>query len=214
MPRCRRRSAASRRAWPAGGCSAGRRTAGGCGGAEARAGRAQGPADEGGADAGHHPRRAAEGICRRACPAAGQRAADGLALRQAPHDHRARAGLAGPASRASSTRPRPPPRSARSTRRPPRTGRELACKLQYPDMASAVEADLQQLRLFFDVFQRYDKASTRPRSTPRSRSGCARSWTTIANAAHGALRPRCSARRSGSISRKACRSFRPGGSSP
>ncbi len=37
-------------------------------------------------------------------------------------------------------------------------GRELACKLQYPDMASAVEADLQQLKLFFNVFQRYDKS--------------------------------------------------------
>ena len=37
-------------------------------------------------------------------------------------------------------------------------GRLLACKLQYPDMASAVEADLQQLKLFFNVFQRYDKS--------------------------------------------------------
>ncbi len=35
-------------------------------------------------------------------------------------------------------------------------GRRLACKLQYPDMASAVEADLQQLKIFFSVFQRYD----------------------------------------------------------
>ncbi len=35
-------------------------------------------------------------------------------------------------------------------------GRRLACKLQYPDMASAVEADLQQLKLGLSVFQRYD----------------------------------------------------------
>ena len=37
-------------------------------------------------------------------------------------------------------------------------GRELACKLQYPDMASAVEADLVQLRLAFAVYRRYDRA--------------------------------------------------------
>ena len=37
-------------------------------------------------------------------------------------------------------------------------GELLACKLQYPDMASAVEADLKQLRLAFTVYERYDKA--------------------------------------------------------
>ncbi|MCP5371428.1 MAG: AarF/ABC1/UbiB kinase family protein [Hyphomicrobiales bacterium] len=37
-------------------------------------------------------------------------------------------------------------------------GRRLACKLQYPDMASAVEADLRQLKLVFSVYRRYDKA--------------------------------------------------------
>ncbi|MCK5623392.1 MAG: AarF/ABC1/UbiB kinase family protein [Alphaproteobacteria bacterium] len=37
-------------------------------------------------------------------------------------------------------------------------GRDLACKLQYPDMASAVEADLTQLRLIFSVYERYDRA--------------------------------------------------------
>jgi len=36
-------------------------------------------------------------------------------------------------------------------------GRRLACKLQYPDMASAVEADLQQFRLALALFRRYDK---------------------------------------------------------
>lgn len=41
-------------------------------------------------------------------------------------------------------------------------GRLLACKLQYPDMQSAVEADLRQLSLIFAIFERYDKAvSTR-----------------------------------------------------
>ncbi len=37
-------------------------------------------------------------------------------------------------------------------------GRLLACKLQYPDMQSAVEADLKQLRLIFSIYERYDRA--------------------------------------------------------
>jgi predicted unusual protein kinase regulating ubiquinone biosynthesis (AarF/ABC1/UbiB family) len=37
-------------------------------------------------------------------------------------------------------------------------GRSLACKLQYPDMASAVEADLKQLRVVFALYRRYDSA--------------------------------------------------------
>jgi predicted unusual protein kinase regulating ubiquinone biosynthesis (AarF/ABC1/UbiB family) len=41
-------------------------------------------------------------------------------------------------------------------------GRILACKLQYPDMASAVEADLRQLRVVFAIYERYDRViSTR-----------------------------------------------------
>jgi predicted unusual protein kinase regulating ubiquinone biosynthesis (AarF/ABC1/UbiB family) len=39
-----------------------------------------------------------------------------------------------------------------------REGRVLACKLQYPDMASAVAADLRQLKLIFAIHRRYDKA--------------------------------------------------------
>src|SRR5690606_22200726 len=37
-------------------------------------------------------------------------------------------------------------------------GRLLACKLQYPQMQSAVEADLKQLRLIFAIYERYDRA--------------------------------------------------------
>ncbi len=37
-------------------------------------------------------------------------------------------------------------------------GRRLACKLQYPDMASVVEADLRQLRLIFALYKGYDTA--------------------------------------------------------
>src|SRR5579859_178518 len=37
-------------------------------------------------------------------------------------------------------------------------GRRLACKLQYPEMRSAIEADLGQLKLLFSLYQRYDSA--------------------------------------------------------
>ncbi len=37
-------------------------------------------------------------------------------------------------------------------------GRALAVKLQYPEMASAVEADLRQLKLIFSIYRRYDPA--------------------------------------------------------
>ena len=37
-------------------------------------------------------------------------------------------------------------------------GTRLACKLQYPDMSSAVEADLRQLRLAMGLYERYDRA--------------------------------------------------------
>jgi predicted unusual protein kinase regulating ubiquinone biosynthesis (AarF/ABC1/UbiB family) len=37
-------------------------------------------------------------------------------------------------------------------------GSQLACKLQYPDMQSAVEADLSQLKLIFRLYERYDRA--------------------------------------------------------
>jgi len=38
------------------------------------------------------------------------------------------------------------------------SGAELACKLQYPDMQSAVEADLQQLQWIFAIHRRMDPA--------------------------------------------------------
>jgi predicted unusual protein kinase regulating ubiquinone biosynthesis (AarF/ABC1/UbiB family) len=37
-------------------------------------------------------------------------------------------------------------------------GGALACKLQYPDMSSTVEADLRQLKLVFSIYERTDKA--------------------------------------------------------
>lgn len=37
-------------------------------------------------------------------------------------------------------------------------GIPLACKLQYPDMQSAIDADLNQLKIIFSIYERYDKA--------------------------------------------------------
>lgn len=36
-------------------------------------------------------------------------------------------------------------------------GRDVACKLQYPDMQSAIEVDLKQLSIIFSIYKRYDK---------------------------------------------------------
>lgn len=38
------------------------------------------------------------------------------------------------------------------------SGETVACKLQYPDMSSAVEADLKQLKMLFSMYEAYDKA--------------------------------------------------------
>ena len=37
-------------------------------------------------------------------------------------------------------------------------GRDVACKLQYPDMRTAVSADLAQLRIIFSLYEKYDSA--------------------------------------------------------
>lgn len=37
-------------------------------------------------------------------------------------------------------------------------GEKVACKLQYPDMVSAVEADLRQLKIIFALFEKYDQS--------------------------------------------------------
>ncbi len=37
-------------------------------------------------------------------------------------------------------------------------GRTIACKLQYPDMASAIKADLSQLKLIFSIYEKYDSS--------------------------------------------------------
>jgi predicted unusual protein kinase regulating ubiquinone biosynthesis (AarF/ABC1/UbiB family) len=37
-------------------------------------------------------------------------------------------------------------------------GVNVACKLQYPDMQSAIQADLNQLKILFSMYERYDKS--------------------------------------------------------
>jgi len=37
-------------------------------------------------------------------------------------------------------------------------GQDLACKLQYPDMQSAIDADLNQLKVIFGIYGQYDKS--------------------------------------------------------
>src|SRR3712207_9415846 len=37
-------------------------------------------------------------------------------------------------------------------------GREVACKLQYPDMPSVLEADLRQLKLAMNLYRRMDSS--------------------------------------------------------
>ena len=37
-------------------------------------------------------------------------------------------------------------------------GQDIACKLQYPDMQSAIEADLNQLKVIFSIYERYDRS--------------------------------------------------------
>ncbi len=37
-------------------------------------------------------------------------------------------------------------------------GHSLACKLQYPDMCSTIDADLKQLKLIFSLYEKYDSS--------------------------------------------------------
>ena len=119
----------------------------------------------------------------RAGPAAGQRARPWAGPSSSAAWRGTRAGVAEALRRASSTRRRQRPRSARCIAPIGHDGGLLACKLQYPDMQSAVEADLSQLRLIFSIYERYDRAISPRRSMPRSPPACARSSTTSARPA-------------------------------
>ena len=92
-------------------------------------------------------------------------------------------------------------------------GTPLACKLQYPEMASAVEADLRQLKLAMGLYERYDRTvSAPPRSMPRSPTGCARNWIICARPRICGSTARFCRTSPGSPCRARYRSCRPGGS--
>ena len=124
------------------------------------AGRHQGAADEGGAASRHHPRRAAPGICQRARGScrrtrrrwAGPSCAAAWRAELGPDWQKRFASFEHEAARAASL--------GQVHRATALDGRRLACKLQYPDMASAVEADLRQLKLVMSLYERYDRAIT------------------------------------------------------
>ena len=73
-------------------------------------------------------------------------------------------------------------------------GAPLACKLQYPDMQSAVEADLEPARMAVRHPSPHgSRRSTPPRSPRRSARACARSSTTAAKPSTPRSIGRCSA---------------------
>ena len=82
--------------------------------------------------------------------------------------------------RATSTTSRSPrPRSARSTARRLHDGRDVAVKVQYPGIAEAIHADLQNLRLGAEAPRARSRPASTPRRSPaRSASASARSSTT------------------------------------
>ena len=82
-------------------------------------------------------------------------------------------------SRTSSRRPRPPPRSARCTAPTLPDGRRVAVKIQYPGVAKALRADMQNAgHDHADGEGARARASTPRRPPPSSRSACSRSSTT------------------------------------
>ena len=106
---------------------------------------AQGPADEGRAVDGDHSRSAAARICDRAAEAPKRGAADAWAFVK----RRMMAELgAGWETKFANFEHQPSAAASLGQVHRARSldGHELACKLQYPDMQSAVEADLQQLQ--------------------------------------------------------------------
>ena len=67
-------------------------------------------------------------------------------------------------------------------------GEQLACKLQYPDMQSAVEADLRQLKLLFALRKRFDQRDRYQRDRQGDRRAPARGARLCARGqAHRAL---------------------------
>ena len=87
--------------------------------------------------------------------------------------------------------------------------RLLACKLQYPDMQSAVEADLRQLKLIFNIYGRYDQSI----NTTHIHE-CARNWITNSKRGTPFCLAACWRRKTTSIFPMSCRICRRAGCSP
>ena len=83
-------------------------------------------------------------------------AADGAGLRQAPDAWRSSGRTGRSASRSSSKTPAAAASLGQVHRAVGHDGRALACKLQYPDMQSAVEADLCQLGVLLALQRRFN----------------------------------------------------------
>ena len=82
----------------------------------------------------------------------------GWAVRQAAHDGRARRRTGRRSSPSFEHKPAAAASLGQVHRARSLDGKPLACKLQYPDMQSAVEADLQQLDWLFAIHRRMDPA--------------------------------------------------------
>ena len=92
-------------------------------------------------------------------------------------------------------------------------GAPLACKLQYPDMQSAVEADLQQLEFVFAHPPAHGPGDRHARDRQGDRRARARGARLRARGqARRALSPRAGGRAGGARAGGAGRSSRPGGS--
>ncbi len=129
---------------------------------QSRPRRSQGTADEGGADHVHHP----DALPKEYVEELRQLQANAPAMGW-PFVKRRMAAELGPtgrsASRNSAMRLRLPASLGQVHRAHSLDGKLLACKLQYPDMQSAVEADLGQLKLIFRLLR-----AVRPRHRHRT----------------------------------------------
>ena len=145
-----------------------------------------------------------------AVPAAVAGPADGAGVRAPAHDGRARARLGRPlqelrAAAGGLRLARPGASRGRRT-----TARALAAKLQYPDMQSAVEADLNQLKMVFALHARMNPAVETGEILKEIVGAAARGARLRAGGApHGALRRDLHGRAAASACPRCCPSCRP-----
>ena len=90
-------------------------------------------------------------------------------------------------------------------------GSALACKLQYADMESAVEADLSSSKSCSRSAAGSIRRSTPARSSRRSARGCARNWTIAARPSTSRSIATCSRTSTSSACRRSGPSCRPDG---